>query len=47
MTFIAEDNPASAAVFERSGGRVLHELTFLDRHLTAASTPVPLEEHGR
>ncbi|MDN5552143.1 MAG: hypothetical protein L0G54_15630, partial [Brevibacterium sp.] len=47
VTFIAEDNPASAAVFERSGGRVLHELTFLDRHLTAASTPVPLEEHGR
>ena len=34
VTFIAEDNPASAAVFERCGGRPLHELAFLDRHLT-------------
>lgn len=47
VTFIAEDNPASAAVFEKSGGRVLHELAFLDRYLTSDSTPVPLEEHGR
>ncbi|WP_413335957.1 GNAT family N-acetyltransferase [Brevibacterium sp. GP-SGM9] len=35
VTFIAEDNPASAAVFERSGGRALHELSFVDLRLDA------------
>ena len=33
VTFIAEDNPASAAVFERSGGEPMHSLSFFDRHL--------------
>lgn len=33
VTFIAEDNPASAAVFEKSGGRKLHGISFVERHL--------------
>ena len=41
VTFIAEDNPASAAVFARSGGRQLHRLVFVDRTLP----PSPPEEH--
>lgn len=35
VTFIAEDNPASAAVFARSGGEVLHDLMFIDRRIGA------------
>ncbi|WP_137826634.1 hypothetical protein [Brevibacterium sp. 2SA] len=31
VTFIAEDNPASAAVFAKAGGTPLHSLCFLDR----------------
>ena len=41
VTFIAEDNPASAAVFARSGGREMHRLVFVDRTL---APPSP-EEH--
>lgn len=33
VTFIAEDNPASAAVFERAGGRRLHGLSFFMKEL--------------
>ncbi|MGC2940546.1 MULTISPECIES: hypothetical protein [unclassified Brevibacterium] len=40
VTFIAEDNPASAAVFARSGGREMHRLVFVDRFLT----PTPSQE---
>lgn len=36
VTFIAEDNPASAAVFARSGGRQLHRLVFVDRTLLSS-----------
>lgn len=32
VTFIAEDNPASAAVFAKAGGTPLHSLCFFDRH---------------
>ncbi|UVI37228.1 hypothetical protein [Brevibacterium spongiae] len=39
VTFIAEDNPASAAVFERSGGRRLHRLIFVDRGMPIAAQP--------
>lgn len=35
VTFIAEDNPASAAVFVNSGGRPLHSLAFVDTDLPA------------
>ncbi len=40
VTFIADDNPASAAVFARSGGREMHRLVFVDRNLS----PSPSEE---
>lgn len=33
VTFIGRDNPASAAVFARAGGRPLHELSFHHREL--------------
>lgn len=36
VTFIAEDNPASAAVFAKAGGTPLHSLCFLDRRLESA-----------
>lgn len=36
VTFIAEDNPASAAVFANAGGTPLHSLCFLDRRLEPA-----------
>lgn len=36
VTFIAEDNPASAAVFANAGGTPLHSLCFLDRSLESA-----------
>ena len=42
VTFIAEDNPASAAVFARSGGRKMHRLVFVDRQLSPSS---PEEHH--
>lgn len=38
VTFIAEDNPASAAVFAKAGGTPLHSLCFLDRRLESART---------
>ncbi|WP_113905463.1 MULTISPECIES: hypothetical protein [Brevibacterium] len=34
VTFIAEDNPASAAVFANSGGRPLHDLAFIEAAVT-------------
>lgn len=42
VTFIAEDNPASAAVFARAGGTPLHGLCFLDRHL-GEDEPAPAQ----
>ncbi|WP_051298121.1 hypothetical protein [Brevibacterium album] len=37
VTFIAEDNPASAAVFARAGGRRLHGLCFFTRDLATGA----------
>lgn len=42
VTFIAEDNPASAAVFARAGGTPLHGLCFLDRRL-GEDEPAPAQ----
>ncbi len=41
VTFIAEDNPASAAVFAKAGGTPLHSLCFLDRHRAASTAADP------
>ncbi|GAA0036357.1 MULTISPECIES: nitroreductase family protein [Brevibacterium] len=42
VTFIAEDNPASAAVFSKAGGTPLHGLCFLDRRL-GEDEPAPAQ----